>query len=118
MGNEEEEEAQAAVLGLRRETDCFSGSRHGVVRTCLSSVNILFKSYMPVDTPLHKAAHKGDIDAVEQLLKDGMSVNELGAGNRTALHRAVGANHESLVAFLIEHGADINLADDSGRTPL
>ena len=45
---------------------------------------------MPKDKEIHKAAYKGDIAAVEDILDNGEDVNAAGAQNRTALHRAVG----------------------------
>ncbi len=47
-----------------------------------------------------------------------VEVDELGASDRTALHRAAGANHIEACKCLIEAGANLNLKDRSGRTPL
>jgi len=41
-----------------------------------------------------------------------------GADSRSALHLAVASGAETLVASLLEHGADPNARDASGRTPL
>ena len=45
---------------------------------------------MPKDTPLHKAANKGDTNSCMDIIEKGeVKVNEPGAANRTAFHRAV-----------------------------
>lgn len=59
---------------------------------------------MPQDTNLHKAAYKGDIAAVEDLLASGEDVNARGAQQRTPLHRAVGKGHNSVVQLLVQKG--------------
>ncbi|MES1920008.1 Serine/threonine-protein kinase tnni3k [Bonamia ostreae] len=73
---------------------------------------------MPKDEQIHKAAYKGELAAVENIIKEGFDINAIGAGNRTALHRAVGGGHEEVVCFLINNNADVNVVDANGRTPL
>jgi len=73
---------------------------------------------MPQDTNLHKAAAKGELQAVEELIEQGEDVNSKGAQNRTALHRAVGKDFEVIVKFLLEHQADCTAVDSGGLTPL
>lgn len=68
---------------------------------------------------MHKAAYKGAITELDGLLmEDGADVNQLGAQNRTPLHRAVGGKSSGTTSFLIERGALVNFEDDAGRTPL
>jgi ankyrin repeat protein len=75
-------------------------------------------------TALIPAADRGHVDIVEELLAhsdvDIDHVNNLGW---TALLEAVllgdgGNNHQTIVKLLIAHGADVNLADSKGVTPL
>ncbi|KAJ1421414.1 ankyrin repeat-containing domain protein [Ochromonadaceae sp. CCMP2298] len=79
---------------------------------------------MPVDNELHKAAHKGDMDAVKMLIEGSvdeetpLTVNDIGASDRRPLHRAAGAGHAELVAYFVELGAEVNARDKSGRTAL
>ncbi len=74
---------------------------------------------MPVDTPLHKAANNGDIEACKTLIQEEkMDVNAPGAAERTALQRAAGGNHIDLTKVLIDLGANVNQKDKAGRTAL
>ena len=70
------------------------------------------------ETELHKAARDGDKDGVEDLIRQGLNVNEQGAQGRTALHRALGGGHADCARLLIDKGADPNKADTLKRTPL
>ena len=69
---------------------------------------------MPADNELHKAAHKGDIDACKMLIESSVeeevpiTVNDIGASDRRPLHRAAGAGHTSLCAYFLEIGAEVN----------
>ena len=71
---------------------------------------------MPLDTNLHKKAYNGEKESVEDLLNEGEDPNVRGAQNRTALHRAAGANHVDVCKVLLARGADPSICDDSGRT--
>ena len=73
---------------------------------------------MPLDTELIKAAYKGDVGTVENLLSRGHDVNETGAQDRTSLHRSVGIKSMDLTKLLLEKGAAVNARDSVGRTPL
>lgn len=75
-------------------------------------------------TALIPAADRGHVDIVEELLKNSYvnidHVNNLGW---TALLEAVllgdgGSKHQAIVKLLIAHGANVNLADSKGVTPL
>lgn len=69
---------------------------------------------MPIDNELHKAAHKGDIDACKMFIEGSVNeevpitVNDLGASDRRPLHRAAGAGHLELCEYFIEIGAEID----------
>jgi len=75
---------------------------------------------MPQDQALHKAAHKGELPLVEELLDRNEDINAKGACDRTPLHKAVGAGEKGLqvVKLLLERGANVNLTDSGGLTPL
>lgn len=75
-------------------------------------------------TALIPAADRGHVDIVEELLTTSdVDVNHVNGLGWTALLEAVilgdgGTNHQRIVELLIEHGADVNLADGEGVTPL
>ena len=73
-------------------------------------------------TPLHHAAHCGNIECVDLLVAAGASVNGYDGQPDTPLTIAVMANTPLAIETLIRAGADVNLAinndADAGRTPL
>lgn len=74
---------------------------------------------MPNDTALHKAAHNGDFAKVQLILEEGeCDVNEPGASERRALHRAAGSNQVQICELLVVSGAKIEQTDLAFRTAL
>lgn len=76
---------------------------------------------------LHEAAYQGDLAAVRRLVEAGADPNQrdmtprsLGRGplGRTPLLAAIRGGHPDVAAWLIAHGADVDLADFNGETPL
>lgn len=74
---------------------------------------------MPADNDLHKAAHKGDIDACKMLIEGSVgedvpiTVNDLGASDRRPLHRAAGAGHLEICKYFLDIGAEIDAVSNS-----
>ncbi len=70
--------------------------------------------------PLHQAVASAEADAVKELLKSrDLSVDSrCGRMQWTALHMAVEMNWTSMVELLLLRGADSNITDADGRTPL
>src|SRR5260221_5759934 len=72
-------------------------------------------------SPLHWAAHYGDLEAMQVLLDCKADINFRTSIDRTPLHEAVGrnagANGLTVVRFMLEHGANAN-ARMQGTTPL
>jgi ankyrin repeat protein len=66
------------------------------------------------------AISKGHAQIAEQLLAAGASVEEIDDGQhqRTALHLAAERGYTHLIGLLVEQGADIDLEDTQGATPL
>ncbi|MEM7394457.1 MAG: ankyrin repeat domain-containing protein [Verrucomicrobiota bacterium] len=58
------------------------------------------------------------LEGLKKRLFYGEDVNRQGAGGRTLLHEAVAGGHRSSVRYLLENGADRNIKDASGMTPL
>jgi ankyrin repeat protein len=69
-------------------------------------------------TALMFAAQKGDLDSVRLLLAGGANVNESSPDYGNALLMAAASGHESLSIFLLDKGADPNVTDSFGFTPL
>ncbi|CAN5756699.1 hypothetical protein BH23ACT11_BH23ACT11_14190 [soil metagenome] len=74
-------------------------------------------------TGLIRAAERGYVQIVRELLKTEVDVNHVNNLGWTALLEAIilgdcGPSHTEVVRLLVEAGADANLADGSGVTPL
>lgn len=70
-------------------------------------------------TSLHILAVIGDYQAIGELMeRQQIDVNELDRGNRTALFHAAHNSHLQVVQLLLDKGADPNLSDKDGQTPL
>lgn len=75
-------------------------------------------------TALIPAAERGHVKVVEELLtKSDVDVNHINDLGWTALMEAIvlsdgGADHQQIVQLLIKHGADVNIPDKNGVTPL
>mgnify|MGYP002630253260 CR=1 FL=1 len=68
---------------------------------------------------LHFAARQGAMATVEALVNAGADVNQRGAGDKTTPVLVASINgHFDLVSYLLDHGADPNLASTGGVTPL
>ncbi|WP_228557632.1 ankyrin repeat domain-containing protein [Myxococcus sp. AB056] len=84
---------------------------------------------------LFQAAEKGDAAAVSELLRQGAVVDARDSAGNTSLLLATnrlgwtglleaillsdgGPRHQAIVRLLIDGGADVNLADGNGVTPL
>ncbi len=69
--------------------------------------------------PIHDAANSGDVETVQRLLKeDSKRVNARTPGGATPLLRAAIRGQSAVVKILVENGADVNLAQGDGWTPL
>jgi ankyrin repeat protein len=74
-------------------------------------------------TPLHLAAHAGDLKQVLALLASGSAVDERavppdGCVGATPLHCAVASRSLQAIAALLAAGADRDARDETGYTPL
>ncbi len=70
------------------------------------------------DRPLHSAALIGSAIAARALLKEGAQADAPGCGGGTALHVAAQFARPQVAEILLQAGANPNLCDDRGMTPL
>lgn len=74
-------------------------------------------------TGLIRAADRGHVEIIEELLKTDIDIDHVNRLNWTALLEAIilgdgGPRHTEVVRLLVDAGADVNLADGNGVTPL
>lgn len=70
-------------------------------------------------TALHLAALNNHVEVAEQLVLNGKANMDIQNVNlQTALHLAVERQHTQIVRLLVREGADLNIADKDGDTPL
>ena len=106
-----------AATAWSAEADIFKAIRDDD----LAAVRALKQTHLEIkdrygSTPLMHAAAFGSVEALEILLKKGADVNARNAFNATALLRAAADARKA--RLLIEHGADVKAAAQTGRTPL
>ena len=76
-------------------------------------------SFMGGMTALLFAARDGNLDAVHALLQAGADINQASAGEHsTPLVIAIANGHYEVGKFLLDHGANPNIANIDGLTPL
>ncbi|KAF8492973.1 hypothetical protein F5888DRAFT_857262 [Russula emetica] len=70
-------------------------------------------------TPLHIASClvQPNIDVVQLLLERGVDVNARAKDDSTALHEASAYGTPEVVRLLLEHGANVEMKNNNGRTP-
>lgn len=75
-------------------------------------------------TALIPASERGHVEVVRELLTNSdIDVNHINNLHWTALLEAIilgdgGETHQKVVQLLVEHGADVNISDSEGMTPL
>ncbi|KAF3821767.1 hypothetical protein GH733_009809 [Mirounga leonina] len=65
----------------------------------------------PRHLSFHNAAKSNNLGLMEKLFEKNVNINSVNNMNRTALHFAVGSNHLSVVDFLLNHKARVDIAD-------
>jgi ankyrin repeat protein len=78
-----------------------------------TSPNVVNQGYL--ETPLHRAAIKGDVAIVQELLRANANIQAQRSGGFTPLHTA---ETNEVARVLLDHGADPSAVADNGRSPL
>lgn len=87
----------------------------------------LLRKGVPIDgkdsrdnTPLHYMASEGRTDVVEALLswRTPANVNAQNSSGKTPLHEVAKAGAIDTIKALLKHGANLDVCDNNGRTPL
>ena len=78
------------------------------------------EKWMPLGgfTPLLFAARQGCVECSRVLVKAGADINATNPNGFSAILLAIINSHYDAAAFLLDQGADANIADEVGRTPL
>lgn len=70
-------------------------------------------------TLVHEASGLGHVEVMRHLLSDtDLEVAAVDSSERTALHYAAAKGHASMLQFLIQHGAEVDVRDKDGMTVL
>ncbi|GEM_PF-1897976 len=85
---------------------------------CYILILAVFFSLLSCASTLNRAASKGDVDRVNELLNAGTDVNESSISSVTPLMRAVSHKRTEVVKLLINKGAYLNAQDMKGNTAL
>lgn len=67
-------------------------------------------------TPLHHAAHAGQVELVELMVEAGAVIDARALSGGTPLMRAIESSRPSCVDFLIKAGASVNAENKKGLT--
>jgi hypothetical protein len=84
----------------------------------LAHVQVVFKHDVYAHPWLHYAALTNNIPLAKDLCSRGYPIDTLDREERTALFEACTLGYEDMVYLILEHGADVNLVEDAGVSPL
>ncbi|MFN4199490.1 MAG: ankyrin repeat domain-containing protein [Flavobacterium sp.] len=110
-----------AFIQLRAQQDFFSWIINGEVAKVESYIESIPEATNQLSkegfSPLILASYTGSLELVRLLVTKGAAVN-YNSSMGTALMAAIVKNHVTVVQFLLEKGADVNIWDERGTTPL
>lgn len=70
---------------------------------------------LPGETPLHAAAHHGNVELATELIRHGVSTKERNEQQQTALHVAASQNKLEMARFLLAQGIGRDIRDKQGN---
>ncbi len=100
------QEFKALVIGLfcKKTVEDIKGCSNEQIDIAKKEIRERVYEYSDLG-PWHLAARNGNVDELEKILLLGFDINEQTLTGQTALYLAVKAGNESVVRWLIEHGA-------------
>ena len=87
-------------------------------RTAIVLVMVMGIAPSALAGPLHDAARKGDLAAIETLLAEGAKIDERATNGETSLILAILVGNDAAAELLIEKGANVMARNAGGLTPL
>jgi len=100
-----------------REEDYITHA-HAIRAMIIQYPLLLFTKDENGSTPLHWAAYNGDLDLVQELLKNKYLVHVKNKRGQTPLHNAAYYGCPNVIALLLANGAKVNANDKKGDIPL
>jgi ankyrin repeat protein len=89
------------------------------VRTLISKDPAVLKQHVANQSWLHLAAQEGNVAIMDVLIAAGMPIDQQTVdGTRPPLKVAAAQGHQEACAWLLDHGADINLGLGKSATPI
>ncbi|RHX96599.1 hypothetical protein DYB25_003089 [Aphanomyces astaci] len=119
--------AEEVKLLIQAGANCHAKDRWGVtpldcakdaVVASLMSTHIRASLFADTSTAPYRRIATGDTEALKRAWLDGLALNAVDGGGRTALHVAVEKEQMNAIELLLSAGATVDVADDQGRTPM
>ena len=99
---------------------CEFGNTEIVSTLLQGNVNLIRRNSSDGMTPVFCAVKSNNVKILEKLKNQGIRLDVRSPYNNgiSPLHYAASLGHDSIVAYLIKNGVDVNSVDLSGKTPL
>lgn len=110
-----------ATLALLASTQTFAAPPKDDAAYCppeQSPATVVAPTVAPRLNAFVHSARTGDIDALKKALDEGVAINVFDNLDQTALIAAVSQSKLDAVKLLVKRGADVNLVDRAGWSPL
>ena len=107
-----DEKKEYSLMTARKSEEAYQSAKPIPTRENLKS------NHCSLSMPLHSAALRGHAGDLEDLLKQGESVDAINEDCETPLQVAIQEGHLDVCRLLLEYGAKVDCADNNQRTPL